>query len=119
MLFACPFSRRKTSFHMIGYSVDRCRSGRFISRVSGKVHGLGSASDTTSASHSRRDGRRRVCPPLIAINTSRFFGAKHQPFEICAVSTRPDPGESILTGVRSAHEHSTSVYETLVDCFGA
>jgi hypothetical protein len=79
VMLRLPFSRRKTSFHMIGYSRRSVPVLAFSSpRVSGKVHGLGSASDTTSVFGSaRRDGRRpAVCPPLIAINTRACSSAR-------------------------------------------
>jgi len=66
-----PFSRRKTSFHMIGYS--RRSVPVLVSpspRVSSKVHGLGSASDTTSVfGTARRDGRRRLCARPSSLST--------------------------------------------------
>jgi hypothetical protein len=70
VMLRLPFSRRKTSFHMIGYS---CRSVPVLVSPSPRV-----ASDTTSVFGSaRRDGRRpAVRPPLIAINTRACSSAR-------------------------------------------
>src|SRR5882672_8482048 len=72
-----PFSRRKASFHMIGYS--RRSVPVLVSpspRVSSKVHGLGSASDTTSVFGSARRGGRRAGSSLVGTCVSLFAGIR-------------------------------------------
>src|SRR6267143_2236732 len=122
VMLRLPFSRRKTCFHMIGYSRRSVPVLVFSSpRVSGKVHGLGSASDTTSVlGTARRDGRRRRCARPSSLSTHEPVLRREASAILkyaAVVYTSRSRRRVCLTGVRSARAMSPVNSTRWWNCF--